>query len=172
MSKNIVRAFATRSAAENAVRDLLNAGYKESQISLIGKDSQGNSVRKDGAGNDITAKQTSEGAAIGAAAGAAGGALVTAGLMTGVIPVIGPIVALGWLGTTLLNAAGGAAAVGLAGALTGWGISESDAKYYENEVTNGRYVVTVDVSDNEPNATRVFNQHGGYTRANMPASTF
>lgn len=170
MAQSIVRAFTTRAAAEDAVRDLRAAGYKDSQISLVGKDAQGNAVREDGAGADVTAKRVSEGAAIGAATGAAGGALVTLGLLTGVIPVLGPVVALGALGTTLLNAAGGAAAVGLAGALAGWGLSESDAKYYENEVANGRFIVTVDTD--EPQVRNVFDRHRGYDRTTAPASTF
>ena len=49
--------------------------------------------------------------------------------MAGVILVIGPIMALGTLGTILTNAAGGAAIAGLTGALIGWGIPEEDAKY-------------------------------------------
>ncbi len=172
MATTIVRAFTTRTAAENAVRDLRAAGYTDAQISLIGKDAQGNSVKEDGAGTDITTKRVSEGAAIGAATGAAGGALVTLGLLTGVIPVLGPVVALGALGTTLLNAVGGAAAVGLAGALTGWGLSETDAKYYENEVANGRFIVTVEQDANEANAHKVFSQHRGYDRTTAPTSTF
>lgn len=167
MAKSIVRAFATRSAAENAVRELRNAGYADSQISLVGKDSQGHTVKEDGAGSNVATERVSEGAAIGAATGAAGGALVTLGLLTGVIPVIGPIVAMGWLGTTLLNAAGGAAAVGLAGALTGWGLSEADAKYYESEVVAGRFVVTASDGD-EVKAARALTEHGGYDRVTAP----
>ncbi|QEL19750.1 hypothetical protein [Limnoglobus roseus] len=172
MAKNIIRVFATRSAAEDAVRDLRKAGYTDNQISLIGKDSQGHTVNQDGAGTDVTTKRVSEGAALGAATGAAGGALVTLGLLTGVIPVLGPVVALGALGTTLLNAAGGAAAVGLAGALTGWGVAETDAKYFEDEVKNGRFIVAVEADANEPNAHKVFTQHRGYDRTTAPVSTF
>lgn len=168
MAKGIVRAFATRSAAENAVHELQRAGYTDSQISLVGKDSDGNTVKEDGAGNDIPTKRATDGAMAGAAAGAAGGALYTLGIMSGVVPVIGPIVALGALGTMLLNAAGTAAAIGIAGALAGWGLSEADSQYYEGEVKAGRYLVLVDDDGKSEHAHRVFTQHGGYDRATAP----
>ena len=62
----------------------------------------------------------------------------------GIIPVIGPVLAIGTLGTILINAVGGAAIATVAGALVGWGIPEEDAKYYEDEVKAGRDLVTVD----------------------------
>lgn len=168
MTKGIVRAFASRSAAEKAVHDLKRAGYTDDQISLVGKDSQGNTVKEDGSGNDIPTKRAAEGAMAGAAAGAAGGALYTLGIMSGVVPVIGPIVALGTLGTILLNSAGTAAAVGIAGALTGWGLSEADSQYYEDEVKAGRYLVLLDDGDRSEKAHRVFSDHGGYEKATAP----
>ncbi|QEL18393.1 general stress protein [Limnoglobus roseus] len=160
MGTSIVRVFETRSAAEAAVRDLKAAGYTDAQISLVGRN---------GAADEATAESTGEGAAVGAAAGAVGGAAVTIGLMTGVIPVLGPVIALGWLGTALLNAAGGAAAIGLVGALTGWGLSESDAKYYEGEVAAGRYLVTVHDDGDTNRARDVFARHRTYDRVMTPA---
>src|SRR5205085_3986236 len=123
-----------------AVADLRRAGYRDDQIGLVGKDASGKTVKADGGGHT----QAGEGAAIGAAAGAATGAAIGVGVLAGVIPVIGPVLALGTLGTVLLNAAGGAAVAGLTGALVGWGIPEHDAKYYESEVQAGRFLVTVD----------------------------
>src|SRR5207248_1333263 len=114
--------------------------YKDSQIGMVGKDEKGNAVRT-GAARESHA---GEGAAIGATAGAAAGTAVGVGVLAGVIPVVGPVLALGTLGTVLLNAAGGAAAAGLAGALIGWGIPDEDAKFYEAEVRAGRFLVTVD----------------------------
>lgn len=168
MTKGMVRAFSTRRAAETAVHDLKRAGYTDSQISLVGKDSEGKTVKEDGAGNDIPTKRAADGAMAGAAAGAAGGALYTLGIMSGVVPVLGPIVALGALGTMLLNAAGTAAAVGIAGALAGWGLSEADSQYYEDEVKAGRYIVLVDDDVKNETAYRIFGQHGGYDRATAP----
>ncbi len=159
-----VGVFATRAAADKAVADLKRAGYRDDQIGLVAKDASGKAVKTDGAGDT----NAGEGMAIGAAAGAATGAAIGVGVLAGVIPVIGPILALGTLGTVLLNAAGGAALAGLTGALVGWGIPEHDAKYYEGEVQAGRFLVTVDRGTRTDDAMAVFTRHGGYDRATAP----
>ena len=160
-----VGVFATKAAAEKAVADIRELGYRDDQIGLVARDASGNTVKTDGAGETNAA----EGAAIGAAAGAGVGGLVGLGILSGVIPVIGPVLAIGTLGTILLNAAGGAAIAGLAGALVGWGIPDEDAKFYESEVQAGRYLVTVDCGE-RTDAHVVFARHGGYDRATAPAT--
>ncbi len=160
-----VGVFRTREAADQAVADLRAAGYREDQIGLVAKDGRGKTVRTDAAGETYA----DEGAVAGVTAGAAAGAVVGAGILAGVIPVIGPVLAVGTLGTILLNAAGGAAIAGLAGALIGWGIPEEDARYYEGEVNAGRYLVTVDHTGRTDNPREVFTRHGGYDRASAPA---
>jgi len=123
-----VGVFNNRDDADRAVAALRQAGYRDDQIGLMWKDTRGKTVRKQGAEET----NVEEGAAIGAGVGALGGAAVGAGIIAGVLPVIGPAFALGTLGTVLANAAGGAAAAGIAGALVGWGIPEDDARYYES----------------------------------------
>jgi hypothetical protein len=158
--------FATREAADRAVEELRQSGYRDEQIGLISKDSSGKAVKRDGSGSADT--NASEGAAVGAAVGAAGGAAVGAAMLTGVIPVVGPIIALGALGTVLATTAAGAAAVGLAGALIGWGIPEDEAKYYEGRVMAGQHLVTVEGRpDHDTRA--VFSRHGGYERQTDPS---
>jgi hypothetical protein len=159
-----VGVFATREAAERAIADLKRAGYRDDQIGLVGKNADGKTVKTDGAGDT----HAGEGAAIGAATGAGAAALVSLGMSFGVIPVIGPILAVGPLAAALISAAGGAAAAGIAGALIGWGIPEEDAKYYEGEVKAGRYLVTVDRGDRADDARGVFTRHGGYDRSSAP----
>ncbi len=154
--------FATRDAANRAVAELRKSGYSDDHIGLVAKDSEtGKAVRTDGAGETNLA----EGAAIGAVAGAATGAAVGAGILMGIIPVIGPVLAIGTLGTILVNAVGGAAIATVAGALVGWGIPEEDAKYYEDEVKAGRYLVTVDRGTRTVDDPRtILTKHGGYDR--------
>ena len=154
-----VGVFETRAAAERAVADLRAAGYRDDQISLIARDTRGNTVRTDGAGDNAA-----EGAAVGAAAGAGALALGSLAVSFGVIPVIGPILAVGPIAAALISAAGGAAAGSVAGALIGWGIPDEDARYYEDEVKAGRYVVTVH-GDRSVDARSTFSRHGGYDRA-------
>jgi len=163
-----VGVFETREAADRAVADLKKAGYRDDQIGVVARDASGKTVRTDGAGET----NAGEGAAIGAAAGAGAMALGSLAVSFGVIPVIGPILAVGPLAAALISAAGGAAAGGLVGALVGWGIPEEDAKYYEGEVKAGRFLVTVDRSARAgaaqaTDARAVMTRHGGYDRAAM-----
>jgi len=161
----IVGVFETKARAEKAISDLKAAGFDDDNIGMIHRNSEGKTV-KSGAADDTYAE---EGAVAGAVAGAAGGALVGAGIMAGVIPVIGPVLALGTLGTILVNAAGGAAIVGLTGALIGWGIPEEDAEYYENEVKSGRYLITVEPGDREAEARSILRGQGGFDRSGWEA---
>ncbi|MBN9516987.1 hypothetical protein J0H58_00480 [bacterium] len=158
-----VGVFATREAADRAVLDLKRAGYRDDQIGVVGKNASGKTVKTDGAGETNAA----EGAAVGAVAGAGAMALGSLAVSFGVIPVIGPILAVGPLAAALISAGAGAAAGGVAGALIGWGIPEEDAKYYEGEVSAGRYLVTVD-KGSQYDARGVFTRHGGYDRASAP----
>jgi hypothetical protein len=169
-----VGVFASREAADRAIADLKKAGYKDNQIGLISKDSSGKAVKRDGAGAADT--NAGEGAAIGAAAGAAGGiatgVAVGVGMLAGVIPVIGPFIALGTLGTILAagatGAAAGAATLGLAGALIGWGIPEDEAKYYEGRVQAGQHLVTVE-GRSDYDAREMFTRHGAYDYRSDPS---
>ncbi|QEL14033.1 hypothetical protein [Limnoglobus roseus] len=171
MSTTIARVFATRERAEHAIRDLKEAGFKDEQIGLLTKNAHGDTVRSDGTGHEPTT-EASQGLAIGAAAGAVGGAALGLGILAGVVPVIGPVLALGALGTVLLNAAGGAALAGIAGALIGWGIPEEDAKFYESEVAAGRFLVTVRVGDDHHEAKRLLIHHSGYDRTTAPTDEY
>jgi uncharacterized protein (TIGR02271 family) len=159
-NQTTVGVFESRAAAERMVAELRAAGYRDDQIGVVAKDERGNAMRTDGAGDS----HAGEGAAIGAAAGAGALALGSLGMSFGVIPVIGPILAVGPIAAALISAAGGAAAGGIAGALIGWGIPEEDARYYEGEVKAGRYVVTV-TGDRPAEARALFTRHGGYDRA-------
>jgi len=161
----VIGVFESKARADKAVADLKAAGFDEDKIGMIYRDAEGKTV-KTGAADETYAE---EGAAAGAVAGAAGGALVGAGILAGVIPVIGPVLALGTLGTILVNAAGGAAIIGLTGALIGWGIPEEDAEFYENEVKSGRYLVTVEANGRALEAREVMHRHSGFDRSGWTA---
>ena len=100
--------------------------------------------------------------ATGAALGGATGLL--AALASLAIPGVGPIIAGGVLGTTLAGAGIGAAAGGLIGALTSLGLSEEDARYYEEGIRSGGTLVTVHDNARTADAVRVLEQFGGRTR--------
>ncbi|HVK17002.1 MAG TPA: DUF2382 domain-containing protein, partial [Fimbriiglobus sp.] len=160
-----VGVFETRAGAEQAMAELRKAGFDKDQISMVARNADGKTVRTDG--DEET--YADEGAVAGAVAGAGVGALVGLGVLSGVIPVIGPVLAVGALGTVLLNAAGGAAIAGIAGALVGWGIPEEEADFYEGEVKAGRFLVTVEANGRVDEARRILHRYGGFDRTGWTA---
>jgi uncharacterized protein (TIGR02271 family) len=157
----VIGVFETRERAERVIDELKAAGFDGDKIGMVHRNADGE-LEKSGAADDNYA---GEGAAIGAVAGGGALALGSLGVSFGVIPVIGPILAVGPIAAALISAAGGAAAGGIAGALIGWGIPEEDAEYYENEVKSGRYLVTVDAGNRSAEARAIMNRQGGFDRA-------
>ncbi|HBB33667.1 MAG TPA: histidine kinase [Cyanobacteria bacterium UBA8803] len=151
--KRAVGVFPHRRDAEAAIRELHNAGFPMNQISLVGKDTPQESHV--GSANVTDRTQVDEGAKAGAAGGAAlgglGGLLVGLGALA--IPGIGPVLAGGALATALATTAAGgaigAAAGGLTGALVGLGIPDNRARFYNDRVNRGDYLVMVDGTEDE-----------------------
>lgn len=160
-----VGVFETKERAEQVVNDLKAAGFKEDKIGMVYRNAEGKTVRTGAAGETYA----EEGAALGAVAGAGTLALGSLAVSFGVIPVIGPILAVGPLAAALISAAGGAAVAGIAGALIGWGIPEEDASFYEEEVKAGRYLVTVEANGKLLEARQIMNRRGGFDRTGWEA---
>ncbi len=141
MNRTITRVYDRYSEAEAAVRRLRDAGFTESQISLIGHQ---HTAGEPGTDSEV-ADDAAGGAAVGGALGAGAGLLAGLGLMA--IPGIGPVVAAGWLASTAAGAATGAivggAAGGLIGAMTESGMSREDAETYAESVRRGGSLVSV-----------------------------
>jgi hypothetical protein len=159
-ANTVIGVFQTRAAAEESILELQRAGFADNRIGMVARNDKGELVTEK-AGETMA----EEGLAAGAVVGAGAGALVGLGVLAGTIPVIGPVMAVGTLGTILLNAAAGAAVMGLVGALVGLGIPEEDAKYYESEVRGGRFLVTVDAGNRESEAWSILRRSGGYNRS-------
>jgi hypothetical protein len=156
----VLRVFADREAARQAVAELKRVGFTDDQIGVMTRDGDGG-----------TESAVVEGAGIGAAAGASIGALWALGMIAGMLPAVGPVIAGGWL-VSILASAGGTAAVGaLVGALVGLGVPEEDAVYYEGELTAGRTLVTVRPDGRMGEALVILNRFGGYDRRGSTAST-
>lgn len=160
-----VGVFESKARAEQAIEDLKAAGFDESKIGMVYKNVSGETV-KTGAADNTYAE---EGAVTGAVAGAGALALGSLAMSLGVIPVIGPVLAVGPLAAALISGAAGAAAGGLTGALIGWGIPEDDAEYYEAEVQNGRYLVTVEANGRSLEARDILHRRSGFDRAGWNA---
>jgi uncharacterized protein (TIGR02271 family) len=164
-SATVVGIFPTRTQAENAIRDLKAAEFEDDRLGLIARNASGELT------DDSGETYAEEGAVSGAVAGAGIGTLIGIGVVANVVPVIGPALVGGTLGVILTNALGGAAVAGLAGALIGWGIPEEDAKYYEDEVKAGRFLVTVDAGNRSEEAWAIIHRHGGYDRTHAKSSS-
>lgn len=161
----VVGVFEDRARADQAVAELLTAGFSRDQIGVAMRNID------EEAGVETTTEDTyaEEGGLAGALTGLGLGALAGVGVLAGVIPVVGPAIAGGTLGIILSNAALGAGAVGLAGALIGWGIPEEEAKYYHTEFEAGRTIVTVN-DDVRPDVARaILHRHGGYNMGSRPS---
>jgi hypothetical protein len=144
MTRTTTTLFDDYDDAVEAVRRLKEAGIPDADISRVsGREKQRSSTRSDA--DDDTASDAGKGAAIGGAIG--GGAGLLAGLGMLAIPGLGPIVAAGWLASTLAGLAAGAATGGLVGALVDAGRSEDEAHAYAEGIPRGGTMVSVRVDE-------------------------
>jgi hypothetical protein len=165
-SQVVVGVFDDQNRAQQAVNELRSAGFNDNQI--------GFALRGGRMGNvGTTPVGTGEGVAGntvgGAVAGGAIGALIGAGAAL-LIPGIGPAVAGGILATALTGGAIGAVAGGLLGALTGLGVPEEEARFYQQEFEAGRVVVTVQAGNRAQEALSILQRYGAYQASKRAAS--
>jgi len=136
----VVGVFGDWGRARDAIAVLKDAGFAAEDISLLMPDG--------GAAQDMAA-ETGTRAGAAAARGAVAGGLLgdLGGWLVGVdavaIPGLGPFIAAGALASVLGGAALGAGVGAITGALVGMGISEDEARYYEQEVRGGQTLVAV-----------------------------
>jgi hypothetical protein len=167
----VVGVFDDRTRAQEALRELRNAGFREDDIGVIARDGE---TRTETTTGTDTGSNVLAGAGAGAAAGAGVGALWALGIAAGMLPAIGPVIAGGLLASVLASAAGGAAVAGVIGALIGLGIPEEEARYYEGEFRAGRTLVTVRAGARYDDAWAILRRHGAYdihTRAGAGTGT-
>jgi len=151
--------FNSRMAAERGIDNLMVAGFRSDDISVLASDQESTKEL-------ATEKNTKapEGATTGAATGGVVGG--TLGLLAGIgslaIPGVGPLIAAGPIMATLAGLGVGAAAGGIIGALVGMGIPEYEAKRYEGRVKNGGILVSVhcDTSEWTDRAEKVLKDSG------------
>ncbi len=136
--------YRDRVSVENAVDALRNAGFRNTDISVLMQDNTGT---KDFAAEKNTTAP--EGTATGATAGGVvGGALGwLAGIGALAIPGVGPFIAAGPIMGALAGLGAGGALGGIVGGLVGMGIPEYEAKRYEGRIKHGSILLSVH-SDN------------------------
>lgn len=146
-------------SVEDAIDTLKEAGFRNTDISVLFPDNQGN--------KDFAHEKNSkapEGATTGATSGAViGGALGwLAGIGALAIPGIGPFIAAGPVMGLLGGIGAGGLVGGITGALVGMGIPEYEAKRYEGRIRNGGILLSVHADDSAwiSRAKRVLEQTG------------
>lgn len=167
MSTTIHGLFRDYAAASAVVHDLEASMIDSSDIGIIGnqvpRPDDLNHQKVADAAIDVAPDDELPGigtaASIGAVNGVAVGILASVGAL--VIPGLGPVLAAGWLATAATTAAAGAAAGGLIGLLGEVGVSGPDAEFYNEQVKQGRALVTVKAEDEEaPKVEAIMARHG------------
>lgn len=143
MTRTITALFDTYADAKEAVTRLEAAGVPHSEISIVSNDATHKQYHETHGGEDHPGLGT--GASLGTLLGGGAGLLAGLGLLA--IPGLGPVVAAGWLASTLVGAGVGAAAGGLTGSLVDVGVSEDDPHVYAEGVGRGGTLVTVRADD-------------------------
>jgi hypothetical protein len=148
MNKMVLGVFHDRTHAEDGISELERLGYNPKDISIVMRDQgQAEELAAD-TGADVVGGATT-GAVTGGALGALAGLLVANGILPGLGTVLigGPIAAaLGLTGaaaTAVSGAATGALAGSLVGALSGFGLSDEEARVYEQSILDGGILVAV-----------------------------
>src|ERR1041385_3606073 len=138
--------YRTRAAAEDAVDALRNAGFRNTDISVLLPENQGT---KDFAHKKDT--KAPEGATTGATSGAVVGGVLgwLAGIGALAIPGLGPFIAAGPIMGALAGVGTGGVVGGIVGALVGMGIPEYEAKRYEGRIKEGGILMSVHCDDGD-----------------------
>jgi uncharacterized membrane protein len=139
--------FSNRRDAEQALTELRDAGFNMDKVSVIVKNADPNDRIGGADVSDTKDEQIEGGTKAGATAGAVTGGIIglVGGLSLLAIPGVGAAAEVGIvLANTLLGGAIGAAGGALVGALIGWGVPEDRAKYYDERVSQGDYLIVVE----------------------------
>ena len=161
----LVGVFDEPIAAEQAFDELAQAGFSRDDLGFA---LRGADVTRGGVVTDAVGAKDDTGAATGAVTGGLVGGLLGAAAAL-LIPGVGPVLAGGILATSLGYAAAGVAVGGILGAMTGAGLTEEEAAYYNRQFTEGRAILTVRSSDRDAAALAILRKHGGYDMHTSPA---
>ena len=157
MDRAIVGVFDDRSAAEAAVSSLHHAGFTDDHIGFA---IRGADDVRGGMIVDAEGTKDAKGAMTGAVTGGVLGGVLAAAISV-LLPGVGPVVAGGVLAAFFGGAIAGTAVGGIFGAMTGLGISEDEARFYEREFHSGRAIVAVRPAGRGAEAAELLMRHGG-----------
>ncbi len=156
MSSTVVGLFKSKEQAEEAIRELRARDFSEEEISLVGRDKDGEGEQGERMSYDN--QNLADGTATGGAIGGLTGLLAGAGAL--LIPGIGPIIAAGPLAGALTGVVTG----GIAGGLIDYGIPEKEGRRYEEEVKQGKIMVAAKSDDKgmAEEIISVFRENGAF----------
>lgn len=170
MTKTITRLFDDYSQATDAMHALERLGVPHSDLSIMANNTDGRhgDSARDGDVDVDDHGDVSRGVSTGATIGGVGGLLAGLGLLA--IPGLGPIVAAGWLASTVvgagIGAAGGAATGSVVGALKDAGHTDEEAHVYSEGVRRGGTLLSARVDDSMVSqAEATLSQHGSVDAA-------
>ena len=144
--KAVSGVFRSRTDAERALSQLQSFGLRDDQVTVLTPENTEKGIQSVPA---VAAEQPGMGKAIGAVLGGSAG-FSGAALVMAAIPGVGPITAIGLLGSALLGAAGagiGAVAGGKVENSMTTGLPEDELFVYEDALRQGRSVVIAMAGD-------------------------
>jgi hypothetical protein len=177
MNENLISAvFDNHSEAEAAARELREAGVPDDALSVIARRQEESGDYGDAETHEVQEK--GEGALKGGIVGAGAGALL--GIAALAIPGVGPLAAAGAIASSAIpeaaaiGAGAGALAGGLTGLLTKHGVSDEDARYYEERINSGGIFLSVDAAGAAIGAEEVreiLYRNGGHSSSRARTTT-
>ena len=141
MATTVIGLYDRLEDAQNAVSELVSAGFPREDISIVAADTEGKFKTYVGESSAEGGEGMATGAGLGAAVGGLGGLLIGIGALA--IPGIGPVLAAGPIASALIGAGVGAVTGGLLGALVDAGVPEEQANLYAEGVRRGGTLVKV-----------------------------
>ncbi|GAC1366008.1 MAG: hypothetical protein NVSMB44_28770 [Ktedonobacteraceae bacterium] len=144
----VVAVFPTQDQAQQALDELRRAGFSDGEIGFLRRAAPGLS------GSEVVPV-----AAGGAVEGGLVGGIVGAAVAL-LIPGFGPALAGGIIAATLSGAALGATAGGLMAALSELGVSNADARFYQQELSAGHIIITVKAASGQEEARTLLKRAG------------
>lgn len=163
----IIGSFENLAQAEQAIRALHNAGFQNEQIGFLVRN---NADMVEGLQPNPQAEMVADTAGGAISGGILGGIVGAAAAL--LIPGIGPVIAGGILAATIGGILIGATAGGIIGALTGMGVSQEEAEYYQHEFEAGRAIVAINVdgrTQNPQEARAILRRYGASDINAQPA---
>lgn len=160
----IVGSFEDIQQAEQAIQALHDAGFQNEQIGFLVRNGADSIA---GALPNPEAEMVTDTAGGAISGGILGGIVGAAAAL--LIPGIGPAIAGGILAATLGGVLVGATAGGIIGALTGMGMPQEEAEYYQSQFEAGHTIVAVNVDDRtqNPQAVRALLRQYGASDINV-----